>query len=261
MHPKLFHQPWLNSYGLCISIGLVLCFAVLRRYARVKGMNRAYAIFVEGNGYVAVLGGMGLGMLSQALFNYLKNPTAGFHLSLAMTVISGLLGGTGVYLLGHWLVGRRKYGARLIEVIPITPACMTIAHACGRVGCFFAGCCYGRPTESCFGVNFPALPQPVIPTQLIEAGFLFLLFAVLYHLAVRTSFKHTFVVYLVAYGAFRFIIEFLRGDERGALVGTLSPSQTLSLLLMVGAWPVYALTEWLLKRYRADASLTEKLVS
>lgn len=132
--PKVFHHPWLNSYGLCIAIGLVLCFAVLRFYARRKGMNRDYAIFVEGNGYVAILGGLGLGMLSQSLFNFLKNPAAGFHLS---TVISWLLGGTGVYLLGHWLVGRRKYGPRIVEVIPITPACMTIAHACGRVGCFW----------------------------------------------------------------------------------------------------------------------------
>lgn len=108
-------------------------------------------------------------------------------------------------------------------------------------------------------MRFPAQPQPVYPTQLIEAGFLFGLFAVLFYLAVWRNFKHTFVIYLVAYETFRFFIEYLRGDERGALVGSLSPSQTLSLLLVVGAVPVFFLTERLLRIYQENAKLDHKL--
>jgi phosphatidylglycerol:prolipoprotein diacylglycerol transferase len=259
VHPKLFNAHFLNTYGLSVCVGLVLSFVVFRKYARVKGMDPAFAVFVEGNYYVAVLGGMALAMLSQSGFNYIANPAAGFHLGMGMTVISGLVGGTGVFMIGYMLRGRPRFGRRLMEVAPITPACMVIAHAFGRVGCFFAGCCYGRLTDSWLGLRFPHTDHAVFPTQLMEAGFLFLLFALLYHLAVRRNFKHTFTIYLAAYGTFRFLIEFIRGDERGAFVGSLSPSQTLSLLLVAGSVWFYFFVERLAKAYEANPLLSHKI--
>ena len=260
MYPKLFNIPFLNSYGLCVSIGLVLCFLVGRHYAKVKSMNREFAIFLEGNGYVAVVMGFVFGVLGQSLFIYLKDPSKGFHLTSSMTAITGLAGGAGVFIIGYFVYGRRRYGPRFIEVLPIAPACMVIAHACGRLGCFSAGCCYGQPTTSWLGLRFPHLDHAVVPTQLIEAGFLFLLFALLYHLAVRRDFKQTFVVYMVGYGLFRFCIEFIRGDERGALIGSLSPSQTLSLLLVAGSVGVYFLIARLVKDYETSTSLSNKII-
>jgi phosphatidylglycerol:prolipoprotein diacylglycerol transferase len=259
VHPKLFNSHFLNTYGLSVCVGLVLCFVVLRKYARVKGMDPAFAVFVEGNGYVAVMMGFAFGVLGQSLFIYLKDPTMGFHFTSSMTVITGLAGGAGAFIIGYLGYGKRRFGPRLIEVLPIAPACMVIAHAFGRVGCFFAGCCYGQPTDSWLGLRFPHTDHAVFPTQLMEAGFLFLLFALLYYLAVRRSFKHTFTVYLAAYGAFRFLIEFIRGDERGALVGSLSPSQTLSLLLVAGSVGVYFLVERLAKAYEANPLLSHKI--
>ncbi len=184
----------------------------------------------------------------------------GFHLTSSMTAITGLAGGAGVFIIGYFVYGRRRYGPRFIEVLPIAPACMVIAHACGRLGCFSAGCCYGQPTTSWLGLRFPHLDHAVVPTQLIEAGFLFLLFALLYHLAVRRDFKQTFVVYMVGYGLFRFCIEFIRGDERGALIGSLSPSQTLSLLLVAGSVGVYFLIARLVKDYETSTSLSNKII-
>ena len=131
---------------------------------------------------------------------------------------------------------------------------IVIGHAFGRIGCFFAGCCFGEITDSFLGIVFPensapfnyvvnhyldlgktieeantlALSTKILPTQLIEAGFLFILFGVLNLIK-----KNQFEVYLLSYGIFRFTLEFFRADDRGSLFGIFSPSQWLSLLLIV----------------------------
>ena len=96
---------------------------------------------------------------------------------------------------------------------------IVIAHSLGRVGCFLAGCCYGKETTSILGVTFPKgstayfLYGPnhnVLPTQLFEAIFLFILFIILFFMK-----KNQFITYLFSYGIFRFILEFFRGDNRG----------------------------------------------
>ena len=259
MHPRLFDLHYLNTFGLCLSIGLVLCFAVFRHYVRVKSINRDFAIFLEGNGYLAILMGILFSVLGQALFIYIEDPSKGFRLTASMTVITGILGGVASFVVGYLVWGRRRYGPRLIEAFAIAPACITIAQAFGRLGCFFGGCCYGKPTDSWLGLNFPHLGHAVYPTQLFESAFMFLLFALLFYLAVYRSFQHTMVVYMLGYGVFRFLIEFIRGDERGALIGSLTPSQTQSLLLIVGSVGVYYLVEHLVKSYQADTSLSNKL--
>ena len=259
MYPRLFGQPYLNTFGLCISIGLVLCFVVGRYYGRVKKVNSNFANFLEGNAYVAIGVGILVSFVGQALFTYLKDPSRGFHITITSTFISGLFGGIGSFVIGYFAYGRRKYGPRIAEVLPIVPVCITIAHAFGRLGCFFAGCCYGIPTESCLGVKFPSLVREVYPTQLFESGFLFLLFAVLFYLVFKRRSYQTFAIYLFSYGIFRFCIEFIRGDERGAFVGSLSPSQTLSIFLVLGSVVAWFVTRRLLRDYRTNPSLENKI--
>lgn len=259
MYPRIFDVSYLNSFGLCYAIGLILCFFVLRRYVKKKGINPKFGVFLEGNGYIAILVGFLCAILAQDLFVYIKDPSKGFHLTFSSTGLSGILGGAGSFIIGYLIWGRRRYGPRVIEVVAIGPACIAIAQACGRLGCFCGGCCYGKQTSSWLGLHFPHLGHPVYPTQLMEAGFMFLLFALLYHLAVRRDFKHTFVVYMIGYGVFRFCIEFIRGDERGALIGNLSPSQTLSLLLVAGSVWVYFIVARLQKDYDSNKNLPDKV--
>lgn len=99
----------------------------------------------------------------------------------------------------------------------LTPA-IPLFHGFGRIGCFLAGCCYGKSG---------------IPVQLIESGFNFILFVVLFLISVKC--KKSFMplgVYFTAYGIMRFFIEFFRGDEiRGFLLG-LSTSQWISLIII-----------------------------
>ena len=123
---------------------------------------------------------------------------------------------------------------------------VVLAHAFGRIGCYFAGCCYGIPTESFLGVVFPyghahtAFPGiALFPTQLFEAAFLFALFIVLN--VVKKVENKEVEVYLLGYGLWRILLEFIRGDDRGSFFPFIStqynqfptPSQYLSLLMIL----------------------------
>lgn len=122
---------------------------------------------------------------------------------------------------------------------------LVIAHGFGRIGCFLGGCCFGCVTNSFLGVVFPpdspaahAFPSlngsslPVLPTQLFEAGFEFLLFIFLIVFHKKTKDKNI-EIYGFAYGTFRFILEFFRGDNRGGTGFALSPAQFLSIVLVI----------------------------
>lgn len=103
---------------------------------------------------------------------------------------------------------------------------LVIFLAFGRVGCSFAGCCYGIPVSFTFlGYSFDRFP-----TAQLEALFFSLLFIAL-QLFIK---KRRVAVAVIAYGIFRFFNEFLRGDDRGTLItgSGLSPAQTISLILM-----------------------------
>ncbi len=134
---------------------------------------------------------------------------------------------------------------RALEYFNLLIPGITVAHGFGRIGCFLAGCCYGKVTESIFGVSFPegsnaaetypALDGgslPVLPTQLYEALFEFILFALMMILYKRFK-NHLLEAYCFTYGVFRFILEFWRGDDRGATGFAFSPSQLMSVVLVI----------------------------
>ena len=114
-----------------------------------------------------------------------------------------------------------------------------IGHAFGRIGCLFAGCCYGMECETPISIVFPvgsAAPAgiPLLPTQILESVFLFLLCAFLvWRLSKQKPFGTVSGWYMALYGAWRFTIEFFRNDERG-FVGALSTSQFISIFIIAG---------------------------
>ena len=120
---------------------------------------------------------------------------------------------------------------------------IALGHVVGRFGCFFAGCCYGRPTDMPWGVTFTSvlaaenvgtpLNVHLHPTQLYEAGAegLILLLLLATERKGRAFPGRTFWAYMLMYGVSRFIIEFYRGDPRGMVAG-LSTSQFISVILV-----------------------------
>ena len=142
----------------------------------------------------------------------------------------GVIGGVGfgILYLKIYKLDVKQFARLAIPVIPL-------GHALGRIGCYLAGCCYGRLTSSEHGVHFVSLLEGeyALPVQLYEAIFLLVLFVVLFVIEQTVKIKKDFFVcglYFTLYAIWRFIIEFYRGDEiRG--IALLSTSQWISIAM------------------------------
>lgn len=226
-------------YGGFIAIGLAACFFVLFTYGKRFGISSKFTDFIFYNGFAAIILGFAGAKLFQAVYDFIDNPAEGFDfLNAGMTFMGGLIFGVAVFLIGYFLF-RKRLDGRLIDFLPIVPCCILIAHGFGRIGCFFGGCCYGVETDSFLGVKFPHLPAPVHPTMLYEAAFLFIMFGVCSWLLLKRKFRYNLPLYLLTYGVFRFLIEYIRGDYRGSLVTGISPSQFWSIAMVAAAVVVY----------------------
>ena len=116
----------------------------------------------------------------------------------------------------------------------IAPACITVAHGFGRLGCLMAGCCYGAKCDAWYGIEMVHLGYKVVPVQLFEALYLFAL-SVIFLISFKQGKKYLMPAYMMAYAVWRFIAEILRNDYRGAtIVDFLTPSQFISVLLLAG---------------------------
>ena len=171
----------------------------------------------------------------------------GFSLTGGITFIGGLIGGVVTFIAIFFIV-KNKLTGKFVEVLYVAPACILVAHGFGRIGCFFAGCCGGIRTDSWLGIKFPYYSYKIYPTQLFEAIFLLTLFAVLFVLIWKKKFKYSFTVYLGLYGIWRFLIEYIRGDDRGSFVGNISPSQFWALVMIALSVPLYFLVKYLTKQ-------------
>ncbi len=122
---------------------------------------------------------------------------------------------------------------------------IALGQSIGRLGCFAAGCCYGKECSMPWAVTFTdpvahkitnvPLNVPVHPTQLYSSAGVLIVFLILLFFHGKKRFNGQIIsMYLILYGIDRFIIEFFRGDERGFLFnGLLSTSQFISVLSII----------------------------
>lgn len=240
MYPKLFGIEYFNMYGLCIGLGVIFCLWFLRFASKRLNIPVKFVNFVEYNAIISIIMGLLSGMLFQSFYNYLDNPEAGFQFSKDnITFMGGLIGGVTIFLTIYFLYGRKKYGAYLIRLLPIAACCILVAHGCGRIGCFCYGCCHGEVFKNAtledhplFTMHFPRVGW-AYPTQLFEAMFLLFTFFVLAYFTVFKKYKYSMNVYLIAYGIFRFLIEYVRGDNRGSFIPGLTPSQFWAIIMIL----------------------------
>lgn len=238
----------IHMYGVMIAIGIIIAlFPVLYGYSKKLRIDTKLTDFIYYNAIVSIALGFGSAALFQATYKYIENPAAGFNLGAGITFLGGLIGGIAVFMTGY-AIFRKRLNIRLIDSLSVIPCSILIGHSFGRVGCFFAGCCYGKPTDSFLGVLFPGHTCTVHPTQLYEATFLLILFAICSFLVLKYRFKHNMSVYLIAYGIFRFSLEFLRDDDRGQLVTGFTPSQFWSLLMVAAGIGLIFLVNYFSKK-------------
>lgn len=122
--------------------------------------------------------------------------------------------------------------------INILCPCVALTHAFGRIGCSFAGCCYGHITEGHLYFEYTesiAAPNGVhlFPVQGIEAFCIFILAVIMTVLVIKKINFSLTGIYLVSYSILRFILEFFRGDEARGFLGLLSTSQTISIFIFL----------------------------
>lgn len=236
----------IRLYGLFLAIGLIACAIVYYIYTKKKNMPTAVQDFSFVVMFIAIVVGFLFAYLFQAVYGWIETGVFKFG---GITAMGGFIGGAAgfilVYFVGGKLYFRGKrakidYKGQFNTIVLVAPCCITIAHAFGRIGCLMAGCCHGTYLGTSYvvgGIFMTPYGKPdgyYIPTQLYEAVFLFILFAVLSILYFKRS-NIVMQVYLVLYAVFRFIIEFFRGDEiRGQFLGVYF-SQWQSIFFILGA--------------------------
>lgn len=135
----------------------------------------------------------------------------------------------------------KRQDQNILKIADLIAPGLALSQSIGRIGCFAAGCCYGKPTHVPWAVSFvhaySAAPhhQQLHPTQLYSAITLFCLFLFLAWLRKRdTILGWCFFSYLLLHGTFRFIIEFFRDDYLGpGLFGSISSTQAVAVMIIV----------------------------
>ena len=248
MFPKLFefHALVIHTYGFLLALAFLLGLTVSAKAALREGLDpsRIYDLGL----YLAVsaLAGAKLLLFVTDFEYYLQNPSQIFSLETLRSggvYYGGFLAATAVGISYMW-----HHHLPVWKMTDVYAPGIALGQAIGRLGCFSAGCCYGKPTSSPLAVVFSnpysqetvgvPLMTPLHPTQLIEAAANALIFLVLWLVLRKKRFDgQVFILYLVLYSVTRFLIEFIRGDaDRGFLFnGRLSTSQFISIHLVIVA--------------------------
>lgn len=116
------------------------------------------------------------------------------------------------------------------KVFEISVPAMPLFHAFGRIGCFLAGCCYGKKLSTPIVIGTIEFAR--IPVQIIESMAEFILFIVLFILSKKNRDIDLLRIYLVIYAVIRFADEFLRGDKIRGIYGGVSTAQWISLIIL-----------------------------
>jgi phosphatidylglycerol:prolipoprotein diacylglycerol transferase len=247
MHPVLFEVGNITvySYGFMIALGVIGAVT----YMVIQGKKDVGLTFDQANTlflfiFIAAFVGGKVFLLFENPSLYLNNPAK-------------LLTGRGFVFYGSFLFAVptmlwffRKHKLNPYKMLDVMAIVTCIVHMFGRLGCFLAGCCYGKPTNGAFSVTFTdaacqaePLNIPLFPTQLMEAGYIFVVMIVL--LLIKRSYQkfygQLFLLYLILYAIGRSILEIFRGDvARGFIIKDyLSHSQFIALLIVLVSVIVY----------------------
>lgn len=250
MHPILFEIPafqlldWvigpipIRMYGLMIGIGFLLGIFLASRRAAKVGINPERILDMGVYLLIAAIIGSRLLYVLINLSEFREDPLEVFAFWRGgLVFFGGLLAAVPT---GIWYV--KRHGLPIWKTADIMAPYIALGHAIGRLGCFFAGCCYGAPCSNGICIVFTdthslaPLGVPLYPTQLMEAGGEFLNFIIL-SIAWRYHRRdgQVFWLYPLLYSILRFVIEFYRGDAaRGMFFdGLVSISQIISVLMFL----------------------------
>lgn len=220
------------AYGALIMLGVLVSFMLVKLNLFGK---RDVDQFILISACI-----FGLGFIGARLLYVMVTPCSLYE-ALTMkggfVFYGGLIGGSMGYFLGAKLL-RIPYSS-FIDVYAVL---IPFVHAFGRLGCYFAGCCYGFPSNSFLSLPWYKVVGGIekdvsyFPLQLVEASLLFGISICIWLLKGKLKKKSTsFILYISLYSVARFFLEYFRGDAyRGENVFWLfSTSQMVSLLILL----------------------------
>lgn len=208
--------------GICVALFL---------FFRLDKYKFLFSDFLKMFALCLVCGFLG----SRIVFIFSRIPWLIFNFSLK-ALLSTFLGGGFVFYGGLFgvLIGvyiyTKKYDYTTKTIMNMIVPAIPLFHILGRIGCFFAGCCYGFKFPSAISLGIISIDR--FPTQLVEALFNLILFFIILRIQKKKPTLDYLRIYLLSYATFRFIIEFTRGDlVRGVFWG-ISTSQIISLIII-----------------------------
>ena len=239
MFPDLFSigPLTLHTYGLFVALGLISGIVVTMKLGKDQGvapqqvMDMAFFMIL-----CAIVGSRLLYILIN--FSYYKaHPLDAFKIWQGGLVFSGGLIAVAVAM--AWYL--RRHHLSFWATGDLWAPALALGQAVGRIGCFMAGCCYGRPTDLPWGIIFShphtLAPQniPLHPTQLYSSLGGFVIFFILLFLHHKRKFLgQVFLWYLILHSTFRLFVERFRGDERGLVPGTeMTFTQLLAIIILI----------------------------
>jgi phosphatidylglycerol:prolipoprotein diacylglycerol transferase len=255
LHPKLFSVPafdlfgrsigplTLHAYGVLLAIAFITGLWVASRQAKRAGLDAARVTDMAV--YVLIAGLIGAKVLLVVVewSFYASNPRELLSILQSGGVFYGGL--IGAFPVAWWYA--RKHGLPPWRTADVLAPAVAVGQAIGRLGCFCAGCCYGRAADVPWAVTFrdayasrtvgTPLDTALHPTQLYESLACLAIFFILIRMARGKRFDgQVTLAYVLLYAVVRFVIEFYRGDAvRGTVFGIFSTSQFIALVMALTA--------------------------
>ncbi|MBN2060955.1 MAG: prolipoprotein diacylglyceryl transferase [Deltaproteobacteria bacterium] len=241
MFPDLFSIGPLtvHTYGLFVAIGFISGILTTIWMGRNYGISPQQVMDM---GFIMILTGVIGSRLAYVIINfsyYRGHPIDIFLLWHGGLVFSGGL--ISVFFVMVWYV--RRHGFDIWQIGDLWSPAAAIGQAIGRIGCFMAGCCYGKSTDVPWAVTFTnpkslALQNiPIHPTQLYSSFSGLIIFIILLLINKRKSFNgQVFLWFLILHSTIRLFLERFRGDDRGLIFGgQWTMTQLFSIVILVAA--------------------------
>jgi phosphatidylglycerol:prolipoprotein diacylglycerol transferase len=240
MLPKLISigSFYIPTYGVLVALGFLAGLGTTLRLARRAGLPPEQVTNLAVYCAIAGILGAKLFMFLFDIGDYVRDPGRIFTLETLQA--AGVFHGGFITAFLMALFYMRRQNLSAFPTMDVFAPGVAIGQAIGRLGCFAAGCCWGRECDLPWGVHFRsdfAAPVPLDkalhPVQLYESVADFLIFWFLYRLATREHRPGQIIgLYLTLYSTARFVIEFFRVHEQSTVAG-LSLTQWIAAALFV----------------------------
>ncbi|MGN1183820.1 MAG: prolipoprotein diacylglyceryl transferase [Oliverpabstia sp.] len=231
------------GYGLMIAIGILAAYVTAEYRAKKHGLDPDKIFYLVIWAVVGGFAGAKVLYFLTRLKDIMENPRVLLDLADGFVVYGGIIGG-----IFSAMVYCKIKKLSFLKYFDLVMPSVALAQGFGRIGCFLAGCCYGRETDSALGIvfhnsNYAPNGVKLLPTQLISSGLDFMLCIVLILLDRKKKGDGQIAgFYLVLYSIGRFILEFYRGDLIRGNVGALTTSQFIAVFVALAGVILIAAT-------------------